>query len=430
METLKDVCKNVKLMAYTPVAGRKYCRGLYYLLVVAVGLLFLKLAFQLIMQARSKTITSTTFTLQDSLIFPTLWACTAKGAEKTAFSRYDLINPNGSCTLGDTGEDNGKVWGKGMVTDIKGNAECGYWRSGTPFTNTLEEMLEKTNGQGLDIGDLEAKAGYTCLSFNEKGKIKDSSTNPKIIWLEWAIDSKSQSDYLRIGMIQSLRIPDLIGHADHMDVVRSFVAPLSAQNSLVGIYVKRQVDERDANIQAAATSYLRTLVGLKRPSTSIDRYDAETSDYTSLRNGMGSIGVRFASFSVETFTRRYETFDELWSDLGGAWAACALIITMFFFRKTATKEGSVVNHDVMVPRLQDNSDLESLIVEELVMVSKVAGATGYKNEMLVAGAALATDVQSAHKKYESEEYQEAVRVPTYQKMAEHSSSSDSDSDDD
>jgi hypothetical protein len=58
-----------------------------------------------------------------------------------------------------------------------------------------------------------------------------------------------------------------------------------------------------------------------------------------------------ASFVSQTITLRYKTFSEVWAELGGAWAATAVVIGVFF-KKRIAKHPEGVQESVQVFRFR------------------------------------------------------------------------------
>lgn len=433
MESIKHACRNVKSMVAAPVVGHRWCRRFYYLLVVIAAVLFARLAYRTIVGARSHTITTASFVLAESVPFPVLWACVQSGLPILPTSRFDAVNGSDACTVGNTNNGEGEIWAKGMVSYTSGAFDCGFWRSNTSFTRILERTFRKTSGQGLDVVGWHGRLlqhNYACKTFNEAGMISDSAANPKVVWLEWLIDKSKPvpfDDYVRVGFMDHSRIPNLENHPDALTLVKSYPIGMGSEASLADMSMQTIIDQRDPTLWEAAKSFFKVSLGMTRPRRTTNTYTAQFSQYDSPQQGQSSVAFRMRSYDITTYTKRYETFDEVWAALGGGWAACALILAMFFMRKTAAPhEGNVVNHDVMVPRLQDNMDLESLVAEELCMAGQVAAASGYHNDFLVAAANASSQVVAAEKELRSDDFKEAL-LPAEFPTSSRSDESDSDS---
>jgi len=387
------VCSDIKEALSAKVAGSCPEKVCYRVLSLLAVLAFL-LAIVNVLLGVTEVITEVAVDNLDVILFPTAWFCLPP-----ALADSMQLAPRSPCT-----ETTQATVG---VVDLKGDG--GESRSCIGFGNRDNSTLAR---------ELEARfraftggEAYNCYTMNEKDKVSSVPQMYTQMYFEWdyevtAAVRASGALALHAGVLDP-KGKTFAEQAENglskfeVDPVNTntqimFTVDELVKQDITGIFTSTkagaQVKRLSEMSQVEAVNDILTDDGVVlkyNPSKNSKKMrpvtEVEGVTYTGAgsRTNRGRIEFLPLSYVTRVVTRRYKTWDEVWSAIGGAWATAVLLVTAFYVQRTVEdprKKGDKAEplEQVQTLRLRGHSSRRAAI-KSLFAVASDAHDAGKSN---------------------------------------------------
>jgi len=367
METVTATITDIKDTATVKVAGNKFEKGLYYLMFVAVVVLFV-LECVTIGLAAGSPITEVTLSQETSINFPAIIWC------------YD------------SGHDWDKVRWEDEEEKYTGEAPhmFKYSASGS------KQLVLEDEGASTEYMNLaHVWKNYTqCIVFNGStdGSVLSSEGLDSLELRAYISDEPVAEGMRKWGdsSLSEVIVADpVVPLEDQMGAL--FPYPVSFVNMQVHMFFTV-----DKYVSKVGNGLLGSMMMQSEGDEVVYKYNTQVqtvpfkpwigvADENTNGHNQFELQVRAAGYTVRTVTTRHKSFTEIWTEVGGAWASCLLVMVIFFKKQEVQgKEKTDRMEEVQVLRLRGKKTRTELLKEIATMLHEskdVAGDRADKAEV-------------------------------------------------
>jgi len=303
--------------------------------VVSLGL-FAATAVSICITAATEKITSVAIQFKDEIPFPVVWMCVQHSTQDSADWVFLPQGNENQCVS--TNTDTFTLLLSRMDASLQSEEECITMSTGTKFTTWLETSL----GGGVD-----------CYSINEDGEIKDSRKKPLTISFLGSVTLQGD------GHQEAFLLPASFVSADQVKAAQAAGGDFGAafesnlnyatidlfnRHTIVQHTMDQLVDVSDqfmfapqtefADDDSVQSMYVSSTVAATNAALPLES-TRDTQSYEF------KVDWRTQSFIVREVLVRKKSFQEVWSEIGGAWSTALLLISLFF-ASHSVQQGSVL----------------------------------------------------------------------------------------
>lgn len=350
------VCEDIKASCLAKVAGTAPERVCYRVLNLIAFVAFLAAVVGVVLKAKDP-ITEVEVEALDVFPWPVLFFCYQDvPPHSTELQFEDMIGlkvkPK---TLAEDGVDcaanSATVWSMDLAADA----------SAVP-TKTCIQMKDRTESDL--VKDLEARfklysksaekpdgRHWKCSTYNENGELASSPDTYKEVQFEWVTTLTAEHQYAgEMFTWSGILDPKFKTVAEQSDTFTYFTIPLvnsyshltftvdkHVEKDWTNIFSSTEIGERakvvgEAAMEEKVKEYMKDdTVKLKfnpalntKPISPVPQLDVERKS---------KVVFNPLNYVSRTVTKRYKTWDEIWTDVGGAWATAVLLVSAFYVQK-------------------------------------------------------------------------------------------------
>lgn len=404
------VCEEIKTSFIAKVAGTTSERRCYHLLNGFAFVAFLLALVGVLIKAKDP-ITEVETEALDVFPWPVLFFCyfdkdPENPADQSMEERIGLdLKPTHDCADGqavvytmDLGSD-ASAAPKRTCIDIKNRDKSDLSKDLEKLFRTMSKSVDHPKGRA-----------WQCATINEDGLLASSGHTFKEIHLDWHTNlSPGAGDEELLFTWSGTLDPKYKTVAEQKDSFSYFTIPFVNSYSELFFTVDKHVVKDWTNMfTSSAVGERAKVLGESAMEDEVTKYlkdDAVTMKYSPSLNTKAMSPLTFEgreqksrlifrplNYVSRTVTTRYQTWDEIWTGIGGAWATAALLIAIFFVQKQVQVPSKIKGTTCC---FGDAAQKDPEVMEE-VQVFRLRGATS-KEEAVKTLFAMGVDAFDAGK---------------------------------
>lgn len=340
----KDSMAENREKANTPfipaVLGGKLFTLFYCALAFIAFGLFLATAVSICVTAATGKITSVNLALKEELPFPAVWMCLKNETMDVVEWNFPPQGANEQCQTierENQAPESFQLLALKIDNNLATTEECVNMGTGTTLTNWLQTKL----------GALSASK-WQCFSFNEDGKLKDSRTKPLLIMFKgkhtFTAETKGKGFEMPSGFVSVDQLKRAAGDDSKMsEVFNANINPVYIDVfntlSVVQHTVDQVVDLTGQLGFSPRTEFkdgdeIQSMYQGNSFGRKMDAYPSEDD-----KDRDFEIQWRTQTFFVREVLLRHKSFQEVWTEIGGAWSTAMLLLSLFFVSHSVQKNG-------------------------------------------------------------------------------------------